>query len=48
MKNICAYMYMHSIAISEKRGHELEGEWGGVYGKVWKEERKERNVVIKL
>lgn len=24
----------------EKRGHELENVQGGVYGKVWKEERE--------
>lgn len=33
----CAYM--HAINVSEKRGLEFEGQWGWVYGRVWKEER---------
>lgn len=28
---------------SEERGHEIEGEWGGVYGRVWKEGKEGRN-----
>jgi len=31
---------MHTLAISEKRNHEFEGKWGGVYKKVFMEERK--------
>lgn len=43
---------MHSItkrfsfAFREKIGHEFE--WGGIYGKIWKNEREGRNVIIKL
>lgn len=27
------YKHLHKITISEKRGYELEGERGGIYGK---------------
>lgn len=30
------------------RGHELEGEWRGVYERACREEGKERNAVIKI
>lgn len=36
--------YMHVITINEKRTHEFGG-WVGVYGRVWREERKERDVI---
>jgi hypothetical protein len=29
-----------------KRGHEFEGEWGGVYERVWREEEKGRNDIV--
>ena len=29
----CIYTYMHVATISEKRGHEYEGECAGVYKK---------------
>lgn len=49
-KNTYIYMYvcMHAISINKKRGHEIEGEWGvgRVYGRVWREEKKGRNVII--
>lgn len=28
---------MHAITINENIGHEFEGEWAGVYGRIWKE-----------
>jgi hypothetical protein len=37
---------VHAITISEKRGHEFEREWEGVYGRVCMEEREGRNLVI--
>jgi hypothetical protein len=39
---------MYTITISEKRGHEFEEKWGGVYGRVLREERGGRNVAITL
>ena len=39
---------MYTVTISEKRGLEFEGEWGGAYGRIWMEEGEGRNVVIKL
>lgn len=36
---------MHAIAINEKRGYEFEG---GAYRRVWKEERRGGNTVIKI
>lgn len=35
---------MNIITISEIGSHRLEGGWGGVYGRVFEEEREERNV----
>lgn len=40
------YKHLHKITISEKRGYELEGEQGGIYGKSWREEREGRNAII--
>lgn len=40
---MCGY----AITISEMRDHEFKGE-EGVYGRVGKEARERRNVVIKL
>jgi len=31
--------------LKNKRGHEIEGELGGLYGRVWREEREGRNVI---
>lgn len=39
---------MHSVTISAKRDHEFEGENGGEYGGVWKEEMEKSNIVIIL
>lgn len=33
-RNIKVYLYVHTIAIGEKRGHKLEEEWGGVSRRV--------------
>lgn len=41
-------MYMQSIIINKKRGHEFEGECGGVYVRVLKEKGKGRNVITIL
>lgn len=40
--------YTHATAINEKRGLELEGEWGSVYCRVWRGERKGKNIIIIL
>lgn len=37
-----------SLAGKKKKGHEFEREQKGVYGKIWREERKGRNVVTIL
>jgi hypothetical protein len=31
---IYIYIYIYAITISEKRGHEFEGEWERILGKV--------------
>lgn len=43
-------MYIDSYACSnnENQSHEFPGEWEGVYGSVWREERAGRNYVITL
>ena len=43
--SICVYT-QNPLVI--KRGHEFEREKGGIYGRVWREEREGRNVIIKL
>lgn len=43
-----ACTYKHAITISEKRGQEFEGKQGEVYGRVQREEREGRNLVILL
>ena len=30
--HVYANRYMHAVTIDEEKGHELEGEWGGVWG----------------
>lgn len=45
LRNTYEYPYMHAMAISKRRGHELESEWGGEYGRVLREEREGSNVV---
>lgn len=40
------YTHMHVITGREqKRSHEFEGMWGGVYGRAWREKREGRNAV---
>lgn len=34
IRNIYLYTYIHTIAISLKGGHKLEGEWERVHGRV--------------
>jgi hypothetical protein len=41
------YAYVHILTI-KRRGHEFEGKWEGVSGRVWRGEREGRNVVIML
>jgi hypothetical protein len=41
-------MNLHTITINKKRGHEFDGEWGTIYGRVWDEERKKRSVITTL
>lgn len=39
---------MHAITIDVKKaGHEFAGEWGKVYGRVGKEARQGRSIVIR-
>lgn len=37
--------YMFAIIINEKAGHDFEGKQGGVYARVWSDERERRNVI---
>lgn len=37
-----------TITISIKRDDGLEGELGGIYGRVWRKKREGRSVVITL
>lgn len=37
---------MNVKTIGEIRSHGVEGGWGGVYGRICKEEREEKNVAI--
>lgn len=39
---------MHAVTINEERSHEFEGKWGREYGSVWRNEKKGRDVSIKL
>lgn len=41
-------MHMHAITVNERRGYEFEGEWEGVYGTLWREERQGIKVLILL
>lgn len=36
---------MHAIMTIKKRGYGVEEKWDSVYGKVWSEEKKGRNVI---
>lgn len=40
------YVCMHTITTGEELSHEFEGDWGGIYGGVWREEREGRKVII--
>lgn len=39
---------IYACSNNEKRSHELEGEWEGFYGSVWREEGAGRSYVITL
>lgn len=39
---------MHTTTVGEKRDHEFEGEWIGIYGRVWREEVERSHAVIRL
>lgn len=47
---MCVYIYAYvdAITIDVKRSYEFEGKWGREQGRVWREERDERNVIIKF
>lgn len=47
-RTVFVYPYMHTMTIHGKRGCELEGECGGEYGRVWREQREGRNAVIQV
>lgn len=38
----------HACNINEKRDQEFEREHGEVYGRVWRQEREERNDIISI
>lgn len=40
------HKYMYAITISKERGQVFEGELGNLDGKVWREDRKGRNVTL--
>lgn len=40
--------HRHAISVREKKAPGLEGEQGGVCGRIWSEEREGRNSVAKL
>lgn len=42
---IGAYIYMHALAINEKRSYKIEGKWGRAYGMVWRREMEGRYVI---
>lgn len=37
---------MNPKPISQKEGHEFEGDLGGIYDNVWMEKNEGRNVII--
>lgn len=40
-------IYIHLITNGKKKNHEFERDWGREYRKIWKKERKKRNIVNK-
>lgn len=40
--DIYVYTYMHITTINVKRGYKVERDKGGVYERLWREERKEK------
>ena len=53
----CSYIFVHTYAYmydylgnndNQRRGHELEREKNGLYGKIWREDKKGINITIKL
>lgn len=38
---------MYALTTDLKRGHEFEGEQGGVYGRVWRVEQEVESVLVK-
>lgn len=49
VRNIyCMYIDSYACSNNENQSHEFPGEWEGVYGSVWREERAGRNYVITL
>lgn len=39
---------MNTMTISGGKDHEFAGEWGEVYGSIWREDREGTKFVIKL
>lgn len=39
---------MHAITIDEKIAHKYEGQLGGIFWEVWKEEKKGKYVITKF
>lgn len=44
---IYKYVRMQVITIDKKCGYQFEGSRREAYGRIWREEREERNVIIK-
>lgn len=42
------HTYTHVITIHEKRGNEFESSQGGMYGRLWREEREKFNYNLKI
>ena len=45
---LCVYVCIYIYANNQLKETGLEREQGGIYGRVWKEERKDKNYVILL
>lgn len=45
-RNIYTFMHIYVTKINEKGGHKLKRKHGGIYGKLWREEREGDNDVI--
>lgn len=41
-----ANVSIHVITFDETRSHKFEGQQGGVYERIWRDEKKRRNIII--